>query len=324
MNDDSLTKIEAFHRELCALAATGLPLELGINPTQPALSAKLDQIYSALAPRLRRGSPDQQAIAEQHDLPTQYRTALSIWLRCDDPTVALDRVTTRAVAKRQIGMSLGRSLVYPLIVLVLSYVAFLFLCYMTVPRIEAIYTQLAHQPSESLRFLIASRQGMPIWGPLVPLVLLIGLVWWRWSSKRTSWAWLPGSTRYFRALENADLAQQLARLTEAGLSLEESIELVGPARREPAPVGAEANASMPSLLRWAMEGELDREATPRILNLIAQTYRNHAHRQGAIWRVVTPSICGILLGGAFVLGYCLSLFLPMVQLLKDISIPMGA
>jgi hypothetical protein len=73
-----------------------------------------------------------------------------------------------------------------------------------------------------------------------------------------------------------------------------------------------------------VSGDLGGEAAPRILHLIAQTYRSHAQRQSAIWRIATPSICGVLLGGTFVLGYCLSLFLPMVQLLKDVSLPTGA
>ena len=36
---------------------------------------------------------------------------------------------------------------------------------------------------------------------------------------------------------------------------------------------------------------------------------------------MAPTICGVLLGGTFVLGYGLSLFLPVIQLLKDISLP---
>lgn len=324
MNDDSLTQIKTFHRELCALSATGMPLDLGMNLSPSSLSTRLEQIGSDLAARLRRGQSADQAISEQPDLPGQYRAALSIWLRCDDPTVALDRVTTVAVARRQLGMSLGQSMVYPLIVLIVSYFAFLFLCNVTAPKIEAIYAQLSHTPSESLAFLISSRQLMPFWGPLLPLLLVLLLIGWRRSSKQASWTWLPGGSRYVHAIENANLASQLARLTESGLSLEESLKLVEPLPGQGQANGAPSASSLPSLLQWALHGDLDNEAMPRVLRLIAQTYRNQAQRQSAIWRIVTPSVCGVLLGGTFVLGYCLSFFLPLVQLLKDISLPTGA
>jgi hypothetical protein len=200
----------------------------------------------------------------------------------------------------------------------------LYLCSVTAPKIEAVYAQLSHAPSNSLTMLIAGRDLIPIWGPLVPLLLVLTLIWWRRNSKRASWNWLPGSSRLVDAMQNADLAQQLARLTESGLSLEESLKLVGPLPGEANPNGTQSTQSLPSLLRWALSGDLGGEATPRILLLIAQTYRSHARRQSAIWRIAAPSICGILLGGTFVLGYCLSLFLPMVQLLKDISLATGA
>jgi type II secretory pathway component PulF len=324
MNDDSLTKIKTFHGELAALSATGLPLDLGMNEPEALLSSRLDRIYAGLAARLRRGQSVEQALAEEPDLPSQYRIALVTWLRCDDPSVALDRVTTPAVARRQVGMSLGQSMVYPLIVLTLSYFAFLYLCIITAPKIESMYAQLAHAPSHSLAFLIASRNMMPVWVPLLPLLLVFAVVWWRSRSKRASWAWVPGSSRYINAIQNANIAQQLARLTESGLSIQESLPLVGPLSGTAKVNSAGSVDSLPSLLRWAVSGDMGGEPAPRVLQLVSQTYRNQAKRQSAVWRITAPTICGVLLGGTFVLGYCLSMFLPLVQLLRDVSLPGGA
>ncbi len=113
------------------------------------------------------------------------------------------------------------------------------------------------------------------------------------------------------------------------MSLQESVALAGPLRGIAAPGGWRQAArmplgSLPSLLRWAVSGDLGGEPMPKALRFVAQTYRQKAHRQEAIWRFVAPTICGVLLGGTFVLGYSLSLFLPVVQLLKDISLPGGA
>jgi len=227
----------------------------------------------------------------------------------------------------------------------LTYFGFLYLCGVTAPKIEAIYQQIAQAPSDSLEFLAVGRQLMPIWAPLIPLLLIFAAIGWRLRVPGSSW--LPGSSRYLDAVRNANMAQQLARLIESGMSLQDSMSLAGPLsdsaglmRTEPTALadGPEASVApdrkpeasalgsreLPALLRWAVSGDLGGEPMPKALRFVAQTYRQKARRQEAIWRFMAPTICGVLLGGIFVLGYSLSLFLPVVQLLKDISLPGGA
>jgi type II secretory pathway component PulF len=166
---------------------------------------------------------------------------------------------------------------------------------------------------------------MPIWAPLLPLLLIVAVIGWRLRVSGLSW--LPGSSRYLDAVRSANMAQQLARLMESGMSLQESVALAGPLQGAAAADGKgsdDAWESWPALLRWAVSGDLGGEPMPKALRFVAQTYRQKARRQEAIWRFVAPTICGVLLGGMFVLGYSLSLFLPVVQLLKDISLPGGA
>jgi type II secretory pathway component PulF len=115
------------------------------------------------------------------------------------------------------------------------------------------------------------------------------------------------------------VAQQLATLLESGCSLEESLALVGAGGDRP-----DDTEAFPPLLRWAVREDLGGEPMPRVLRFVAQTYRQTAERQQTIWRVVAPTICGVVLGGMFVLGYGLSLFLPVIQLLRDVSLPGGA
>ena len=326
MNDASRQKLLAFNRELAALSATGLPLDLGMEGSEESLPGRLEEFSSLVSLRVGRGQSLEQAIADEPKLPPQYRAALSTWLSCDDSSVALDQVTRPAMARQQLGFSVGQSMVYPLVVLTLTYFAFLYLCSITAPKIEAMYAQLSQSPSSSLAVLVAGRNLIPIWGPLLPLLLVLTLVWWRWNSKRVSWTWMPFGSRYLDAMRNADDAQQLARLTESGLSIQESLILVRPFAGEANVASSPKDAtvrSLPSLLRWAVSSDLGGEPAPRILRFVADTYRQNARRQATIWRVVTPAICGVLLGGTFVFGYALSLFLPVVQLLKDVSLPGG-
>ena len=345
MSDVTLERVLAFNRELLALSATGLPLDLGVTERSESIKARLERINTALATRIQRGQGIEQAICEDSELTPQYRAAVLTWLRCSDPTVALDGLAAPTVARRQLGLSIGQSMLYPLIVVTLTYFGFLYLCGVTAPKIEAIYQQIAQTPSDSLEFLAVGRQLMPIWAPLIPLLFIFAAIGWRLRVSGSSW--LPGSSRYLDAVRSANTAQQLARLMESGMSLPESMALAGPLlgsaglmETEPTALAAgpetsvnqdgrpEASAfdsrELPALLRWAVSGDLGGEPMPKALRFVAQTYRQKARRQEAIWRFMAPTICGVLLGGVFVLGYSLSLFLPVVQLLKDISLPGGA
>ena len=101
---------------------------------------------------------------------------------------------------------------------------------------------------------------MPVWGTLLPLLIVLLMVWWRLRAKRSSWNWVPGSSRYFRAMRHANLANQLATLLESGCSLDQSLELVGgvtgrPGQQDDHPV----TDSFPPLLRWAVRGDLGGE-----------------------------------------------------------------
>jgi type II secretory pathway component PulF len=328
MSDVSLQQVSAFNRELIALAETGFPLDIGIDEPTEQVSARLEKVNSLLAMRVGRGQSIQQAVEEEPELPRRYRMALRTWLRCDDPTIALNEIATPADARLQFRRNVGQTMLYPLILMSLAYFAFLYLCNVTAPKIEAIYIQLSQTPSSSLSAITAARNLMPIWGPLLPLLLVLALICWRLLSSRWSWTWVPGSSRYFSARRNAHLAQQLATLLESGSSLEESLSLVGPLANASSDAGiaAEGNRStesLPPLLRWALSGDSGGEPMPRVLRFVAQTYRQNAERQQTIWRVVAPTIAGLLLGGMFVLGYGLSLFVPVIQLLKDISLPGG-
>ena len=330
MTDSRLQRLIEFNEELSALSAAGIPLDLGIGGTQDDLVARLDHYISAISTQCQRGQSVEQALTNSNDLNPTYRAAAWAWLHCDNPSIVLDGISTPADARSQFGRSIGRTLFYPLIILSLAYIGFLYLCNMVAPKIEAIYTQLRETPSPSLSFLLTARDTVPIWGPLLPLLLVVSLIAWRNRSRRVSWNWVPGSSRYFGAVRDANIAHQLAILLDSGCTLEDSLHLIDqlPVKQLPAQsrvkgASADKQHSTGSLLQWAITGDVGDEPLPRVLRFVEQTYRKTAQRQQTIWELVAPTICGVLLGGAFVLGYGLSLFLPVVQMLKDVSMPGG-
>ena len=330
MTEAPLQRILAFNQELASLSAAGLPLEVGIRGTQEDFVEQLEEYSTAISRQCSRGESIEQAITESSELNPIYRAAAWAWIHCDHPSVVLDGISSPAETRMQMSQSMGRSMLYPLIVLSFAYLGFLYLCISIAPKIEAIYAQLWQRPSSSLSFLLTVRDSMPIWGPLLPLLVIGALIWWKNCSHDLTWSWIPGSSRYFAATRNANTARWLAILLESGCTLPESLELV-----EHLPVHQQTSqrtngqgivtkdGSTGSLLHWAVTGDVGDEPLSRVLRFVEQTYRQTARRQQTIWEFVTPTICGVFLGGGFVLGYGLSLFLPVVQMLKDVSLPGG-
>ncbi len=322
MSDRSIQNVIAFNRELASLAAAGLPLDFGVrvgpqgshhdDRITSSVRAMLDQVNTALTTRVAQGQTLEQAAVEEPLLTPTYRQALLTYLRCDDPRIALDALSTPATTHRRFALGIGSAMVYPLILLTIAYFGFLYLCQVTGPAIESMYRQAGQEPSWSVSFLSDARHWIPVWVPLVPLLILMALLWWKLRGSKLSWTWLPGTKRYCQSVENAHVANQLAGMLESGCDLNETLATVLP-QSQP--------NQLPPLLRWAIEGDTGDEPLPKVLRFVALTYQQSAERQEKVWRVLTPMIFGLAFGGLLVFCYGLSLFLPVVQLLQDISLP---
>lgn len=327
MTDSSLQRLTEFNEQLSALSAADVPLDLGIQGSHDEIMAQLDQYQSVIANQCQDGKSVEQVLTESSDLNPTYRSAAWAWLHCRDSSIVLDGISTPADTRSQFGRNVGRTLVYPLIILSLAYLGFLYLCNFVGPKIDAIYGQLEESPGTSLSFLLRARETMPIWALLLPLLVVVGLIWWKSSSSQFTWNWIPGNSRYFSSVRDANIARQLATLLESGCSLEDSLKLVDqlPIWQLPGRNAKDGSGQPPAgaLLRWAVTDDVGDEPLPRVLRFVEHTYRQSAQRQQTIWELVAPTICGVLLGGAFVLGYGLSLFLPVIQMLKDVSMPGG-
>ena len=323
MNDRTIQDVVSFNEELAALAAAGLPLDLGrsmVNgqhrgddPSLTSIATMLDQVNTALMMRVGKGQSIEQAVIEEPQLTPNLRKALLTYLRSDDSRLAMESLASPATSRERFAWGLGSAMVYPLILLTVAYFGFLYLCQVTGPRINSMYEQLEQTPPATVSFLTAARDWFPIWGPLVPLLVGATVLWWHLRGSRASWKWVPGSKRYYDASENAEQANQLAGMLESGCGLEEALQTVFP---EPTRL-----ESLPPLLRWAIETDPDDQPLPNTLRFVARTYEQKAARQERAWGVRTPMLFGLVIGGVLVLGYGLSLFLPVVQLLNDVSLP---
>lgn len=334
MSDLSPRRVLAFNKELAALSAAGLRMDLG-SPTE-TVDQVLERANTNFALRTSLGQSAVDALADDDQLPLVYRQAMQAGLLTDSPAVVLDGVSCQLAARDELRRTLGYSFVQPLVLLTLAYLGILFLCLHFSPRLEGIYDQMRQAPSASLSALRAARIWMPVWAPLAP-VLLVGTIFlWRRGGGKLR-PWIPFAGRYTTALQHASFANQLATLLEHDVPLAEGLRLASGVTGDPALIEASSALALaaergeklpaenpllqtlPPLLRWAFTGELDDQPLPEILRFAADTYLQSAERQAAICRIALPALIGALLGGTVVFVYALCVFGPYIQLLRDLS-----
>lgn len=336
MSDVTLDRVIALNQELVALSAAGMPLELGASST--SVEAALDRANSSLAMRTSRGQSLADALRDNQDLPSNYRHALQAGLRSDDLMVVLNGVSRQSTAQADLRRTFGQSLVQPLVIFALAYAGFMVLCLRFSPTMEGIYEQLRQEPNAGVAILRAARHWLPVWGPLLPIVTLTAIFFWRRCSGKTR-RWVPFAGRYAATVAHATFAEQLANLVEQDVPLDEALELasgvtgdqslkaasfeLASARQLGEPLTADDPRihRLPPLLRWALTGDLGDQPLPTILRFAAQTYQQSAERQAAVWRLAMPALIGALVGGAIVFVYALSMFGPLISLLRDLASP---
>jgi len=302
----------AFNQQLMTLIQAGVPVELGDGTPSENVAEQLSQINLRIALQVGLGQSVDRAMAGDTLLPAAYRSAWETWFHGNKPIEALNSLTSQAEARREMQINVGNSLIQPLIVLSLVYFGFIYLVLVAARQLEATYTQLGEPPSVSLKFLTFARHWLPLWGALIPVILIISIWYWWHKSGAWSYAWLPGRKRFVEAIGKANYADNVAKLLDANHTLSESLQWVGP---------LEANSKLPSMLRWAFAANVDDSSRVNLLRFAARTYRDSAKREITRWRNWLPVIVGVLSGGSIVLGYGLSLFTPMVELLKTLTKP---
>ena len=302
----------AFNQQLITLIQAGVPVELGDATPSEIVAEQLAQFTARIALQVGLGQSVDQAMAGDTLVPATYRAAWETWFHGDRPIEALNSLTSQAEARREMQVNVGNALIQPLIVLSLVYVGFIYLVLVSARQLEATYQQLGEPPSASLRFLTEARQWLPLWGALLPLVVILTIWYWWRKSGGWSYDWLPGRKRFIESIGKANYAENVAKLLDTNHSLSESLQLVGP---------LEGRSELPSMLRWVFATDVEDSSRVNLLRFAARTYRDSAKREITRWRNWLPVIVGVLIGGLIVLGYGMSLFAPMVELLKTLTKP---
>jgi general secretion pathway protein F len=348
MESPTLEDFVAWNHQLAALVDAGVPLDLGVASPHEDLAESLDRINAIVSRRVRRGESLEEAVQdEDRFIPVVYRSLFLLGLRGGDLNAPLDAANRVAQSVDEGRYTIRSAFIYPLILCGLIFCGLILFCRYLVPSLDSIYSALHLAPGSGLRVLQSLRDTLPYWVILVPLVCAVAFWRWRAVSRRALQGnqsaavttWLPGTAQIILQQRAANLADSLATLLDQHLAIEDALPIsagaCGDARlcaaAESLAAAFKAGSSVaddsptalafPPFLRWALLHSTETTGRARALRLAAGIYRDAVQRREDRLRTIAPLAVCVVIGGGATLLYGLSLFVPLVQLLRTIALP---
>lgn len=343
----TLDELIALNDEIVALVRAGVPLERGLLTAAGDLRGRLRSITQALGDRMSHGESFSQALAgERAAIPPVYRAVVEAGLRAGRLPVALEGLARFARAYAELRRALGLALLYPMMVLMFAYGLFVLFVMLIAPRLVTAFGSLRLPTLGLLQFLTGLGDSVVLWGPIVPAIIILIALWWlvagraavlqpgRWSGWVRRVPWMRG---LLAATEAGNFSELLALLLEHQVPFPEAILLAAEAsadarllaasreiaasveRGDPFRASLHAPLSFPPLLRWLMvSGQSQGDLVPALRHA-ATTYRRRAIDRAELIRLFVPTLLMFLIGASATIAFALTLFVPLVTLLKDLA-----
>ena len=343
----SMDSLIALSDEIAALARAGIPLEVGLGGMTASGSREVRELAEVLADDLRRGTPLPVALERQgRRLPPLYAAVVAAGLRSGRLPDVLERLTRFARMLRETRRQLGLALIYPGLIVALSYCLFLFVLRHVGAELLTM-ARPAGLPTSPIRdAILALDRTMEQWMWIPPVIAVVLAGWLLISQRRllprTAFGrftlgcvpWMRGTIRNFHLATFADL---LGLLVEHGVPLSDALVLAAEATGERRFVAAARSLAdevqqghplsesigawrvFPPFMRW-MIATADRQGSlAAALRQLAEMYRRRALASAEWFRIVAPVVLVLGIGGSAVLLYALGLFYPLTQFLSDLT-----
>lgn len=347
MEKATLDDFMALNDQLAALAAAGVPLDVGLGSSGKDTAAVLEKVNNAVARRVSQGASLSEALeVDDPAVPSAYRGLMQLGVQSGNLYAPLDGSSRVADTVNESWYAVRSSLTYPLIVGCLAYIGMIGFCLFFVPTMSNMQQSMGLQRGFGLGILEGLRDSLPYWVPIPPVLLLLFLVWQlRGAPSRglssgrsaSALAWIPGMSRALFQQRSANFANTVANLLDEGMPLAEALPLAAAACGDVhlnqggrslaaalndghVPDDDSATArQFPPFLRWALWHSEATTGRARALHMAARIYRESAQRHIDRLRIVAPIATCVVLGGGITLLYGLALFVPVVEMLQGLS-----
>ncbi|MCX7421264.1 MAG: type II secretion system F family protein [Planctomycetia bacterium] len=321
--------------------------EEGFAPPEKVGYGAQEVLMLRLAQRLREGRTFADALElEGADLPRIYRAVVIAGTRTGRLPEALEALAGFAQSTLQLRRRIDLALLYPALVLLLASFLFAGVISFFVPSLNGAFYWLELPETAWLKRLEWLRERLWFWAWIMPAIV-VGLGGWWCTSTRgrfglkgttdvTAWSAfnaIPGLRSIVANFRRANFCDLLAMLLEHQVSLPEASLLAADAagdmqlQRVAARIadGVRSGHSLadclvvgrelPPFLSWMLISGERQGNLVATLRQVATVLRQRAGSQSDWLRVVLPSALVVIIGGGAVLGYAVTVFGPMSQLL---------
>jgi type II secretory pathway component PulF len=346
----SLEELIALNDELRALARAGLPLGQGLSALSRDSRGRLSSVLSRIAAGAEQGRPIADVLADPSlGIPRYYSALVAAGILSNSLPAALEGVSLVCSRLSRIKRASRLALIYPVLIVVLAYLFFVFTIRSVIPRVAYELTYEGSFASPTLDFFARLGTGPWHWALWPPLILfslvvsvtVLGRLFGRWlpGSRTRSWlAVLPAWRRMSEHYSISMFAEQLALLVRHSVPLADALEIAGPCSgrveiedearllaaklrqgRALSQIDRLAETSLPRFLVWSLASVRDESGLVRALKVISD--RRFADAEAISHRVrwLIPFLFTIFLAGSATIAYALLLLLPWYGFLLRIA-----
>lgn len=339
----SLDELIALNDEIAALVRAGVPLDTGLRSLGGELPGRLGRLARSLSERLERGESLVQALDDTGGgFPRAYRAVVAAGLRSGRLAAALEGLSTAARRANELRRVMIVSLIYPVVVLMVASLLFLFTALKTAPIVAEVYEQLGFDPPWWYQRLQDLLQFSPqLMAALWVLGLLVGGIWLYRASRASTLAsssvrGAPSVSRILHLGRMAMFADVLALMIDQQVPLDEAVTLAGESSGDRMLTQAtrtlaeqvrgggrqlQQTSGVPPLLAWLITSGTRAEHLAHSLRQTADSYRRRALNLGTWLTVYLPILLSAGMGGLVALFFTLVIMLPFCNLLFRLSAP---
>jgi general secretion pathway protein F len=342
----SLEDLIALNEEIAALVRVGIPLEVGLGDAR-GTPKNLLAITNRLRVEMERGCSLPEALRTcGAELPPSYLAMVEAGLKSNRLSDALVSAAAFGRSLLEMQQSVRSALIYPILVLCVAYGFFILLLGDLVPRMIHILAQTRATPDILVRGLQFLSQTVAYWGPTVPACALLAAIWMglvplaaqqRPAVMLGRLRYLPWIGRMVSDVQSASFCHLLGLLVDREVPLPEALELAGSAStdqtlarecrqiakdlRQGLPLNQALKSSrrLPAFTRWMLAAGQTQGALPSVMATLGDVYRLRAGSRIELFRMTAPLILTVVLGGGAVTAYALLLFVPMRNLLLELT-----
>jgi type II secretory pathway component PulF len=344
----TIDQLLALNEEIAALVRAGVPLERGLLVAGRDIRGRLGRIAAALGQRMSRGESLVDALnSEKQTIPPLYRAVVEAGARSGQLPVALEGLARYVRSYSEARRAIGLALWYPVMVLALAYAMFVGLVRWAVPDFVKVFVELGLPVAAPLRWLTWIGETSDYWWPVGPILLaLLTIAWFRSGrvAQFNASAWnvlrlIPWMRSLLVDYETANFSELLALLLEHHVVYPSALILASEAtgneklkrgaaqvaeavkRGEPAVTALSTidHESFLPMLRWVLATGQEQGSLVAALYNLAELYRKRANYQAEKLYVFLPTILIVGIGGTATLFYALALFLPLINLLRELG-----